>query len=138
MLLNFSQIKETCLYIQDVESSQSFYHGLLGLEVIGRAEGKHVFFRAGSSVLLCFIAENSKMKTSPPAHYAKGKQHFAFEVSQEDYEDTKKRITLLGIDIIDVLVWKSGQESFYFNDPDGHVLEVVPNGVWEYKEAVSK
>ena len=78
------------------------------------------------------------MKTSPPAHYAKGKQHFAFEVSQEDYEDTKKRITLLGIDIIDVLVWKSGQESFYFNDPDGHVLEVVPNGVWEYKEAVSK
>ena len=131
MLLNFSQIKETCLYIHDIEASEHFYHELLGLEVIGKAEGRHIFFRAGSSVLLCFIAENSKRKTSPPAHYAKGKQHFAFEVSTDDYADTKKYITTLGIDIIDELVWKNGQESFYFNDPDGHVLEIVPKGVWE-------
>jgi catechol 2,3-dioxygenase-like lactoylglutathione lyase family enzyme len=130
MLLNFSQIKETCLYIQDIEASQKFYQGLLGLEVIGKADGRHIFFRAGTSVLLCFIAENSKRKTSPPAHYAKGKQHFAFEVSTADYEKTKQHIGSMGIEIIDVLIWKNGRESFYFNDPDGHVLEVVPNGVW--------
>lgn len=131
MIMNFSQIKETCLYIQDLETSHSFYHVLLGLEVIGRAEGRHIFFRAGTSVLLCFIAENSKTKISPPAHFATGKQHFAFEVSQENYYKTKQDIVSLGIEVIDTLIWKSGQESFYFNDPDGHVLEVVPKGVWE-------
>ena len=129
--MKFSQIKETCLYIQDIDQSYDFYKGLLGLEVIGRAEGRHIFFRAGASVLLCFIAENSKTKTSPPAHYAEGKQHYAFEVTKEEYKETKEEIISLGIEIIDELVWKSGQESFYFNDPDGHVLEVVPKGVWE-------
>ena len=131
MSLNFSQIKETCLYIQNLNATCDFYHGLLGLEVIGRAEDKHIFFRAGSTVLLCFIAENSKTKKSPPAHYAVGKQHFAFEVDAQDYTRTKEQIVALGIEIIDVLVWKSGQESFYFHDPDSHVLEVVPKGVWE-------
>jgi len=131
MSMNFSQIKETCLYVQDIEKSYDFYQGLLGLEVIGRADGRHIFFRAGTSVLLCFIAENSKTKTSPPPHYATGKQHFAFEVAQDAYSKTKAQITSLGIEVIDVLVWKSGQESFYFNDPDGHVLEVVPEGVWK-------
>ncbi len=131
--MNFSQIKETCLYTQDLKASYDFYHGLLELEVIGRAEGRHIFFRAGSSVLLCFIAEDSKKKTSPPAHYATGKQHFAFEVARDEYSKTKEKIISLSIEIIDELVWKSGQESFYFNDPDGHVLEVVPKGVWEYK-----
>ena len=131
MAINFSQIKETCLYVQDIEKTFAFYHGLLEMEVIGRTEGRHIFFRAGTSVLLCFIAENSKTKTSPPAHYATGKQHFAFEVAREEYNETKEKIISLGIEIIDELVWKSGQESFYFNDPDGHVLEVVPKGVWE-------
>jgi hypothetical protein len=36
----------------------------------------------------------------------------------------------LGIEVIDELVWKNGLESFYFNYPDGHVLEVVPKGGW--------
>lgn len=128
--MNFSQIKETCLYIQDIDVSNDFYHDILGLEVIGKAEDRHIFFRAGGSVLLCFIAENSKHKTSPPAHYATGKQHFALEVEPKEYVKTKEEVISFGIEIIDVLVWKSGQESFYFNDLDGHVLEVVPKGVW--------
>lgn len=124
-------IKETCLYIQDLEKAKSFYHDKLGLEIIHYQPEKHIFFRAGSSVLLCFNPSDAKLKTSPPPHFAEGNQHFAFEVNKEDYEKCKLKINSLGIQIIDKLVWKSGQESFYFNDPEDNVLEIVPIGVWD-------
>lgn len=124
------QIKETCLYIKDLEAAKDFYYGKLELDIIHYEPGKHIFFRAGSSVLLCFDPDDSKTKESPPPHYATGKQHYAFEVAQQDYQRVKEKIQSLGIEIIDQLVWKSGQESFYFNDPEGNVLEFVPIGVW--------
>lgn len=124
------KIKETCLYIHDLEAAKAFYNGKLGLEIIHYQPEKHIFFRAGQSVLLCFNPDDSKVKTSPPPHFAEGNQHFAFEVKQSDYLKCKSRIESLNIRIIDKLVWKSGQESFYFNDPEGNVLEIVPVGVW--------
>lgn len=124
------KIKETCLYIKDLETARDFYHKKLGMEIIHYEENKHAFFRAGSSVLLCFNPDDSRHKKSPPPHYAEGNQHYAFEVSKEDYETVKAKIKALDIRIIDQLVWKNGQESFYFNDPEGNVLEFVPEGVW--------
>jgi len=125
------KIKETCLYIHDLEGAVRFYHELLGFEMIHYLPKKHVFFRVGSSVLLCFNPEDSKNKTSPPAHYGGGHQHFAFEVSREDYLKCKKDIKQKGITITDEVIWKSGQESFYFNDHEENVLEIVPEGIWE-------
>jgi len=124
------KIKESCLYIHDLEAAKAFYHKKLGLEIIHYQPQKHIFFRAGASVLLCFNPEDSKMKLSPPAHFAEGNQHFAFEVDKADYEHCKSKIESLNIPITDKLIWKSGQESFYFNDPEGNVLEIVPVGVW--------
>src|SRR6187200_2392964 len=114
--MNFVKIKETCLYVQDLEKAKTFYHEILGLPIINYSENKHIFFRAGNSVLLCFNPEESKMKKSPPAHFGGGKQHFAFEVSKEDYEASKLAIIEMGIKITDTLKWKDGQESFYFED----------------------
>ena len=129
--MNFKQIKETCLYFEDLQLAKKFYHDLLKLPIIGQAEGRHIFFRAGTSVLLCFNPSDSRLKKSPPAHYSQGKYHFAFEVSKDEYEWHKKEIVNLGITIIDQLTWKNGQESFYFNDPIGNVVEIVPEGVWD-------
>lgn len=127
----FLRIKETCLYIKDLYKARRFYEGILEMEVIHFLEGQHLFLRAGQSVLLCFNPNISSKKTSPPAHFAHGNQHFAFEVLQTDYENCKRRIIELGISITDEVIWKSGQESFYFNDPEDNVLEVVPSGIWE-------
>lgn len=124
------RIKETCLYINDLNQAVVFYHEKLGFELIHYLASKHAFFRVGQSVLLCFNPEDSKNKVSPPPHYATGNQHFAFEVSRADYELVKSKIELLGISISDKLIWKSGQESFYFNDPENNILEIVPEGVW--------
>ena len=126
------RIKETCLYIHDLENAKSFYQDILGLPVISYAEGKHLFLRAGQSVLLLFNPEDSKNKTSPPAHFGGGKQHFAFEVPERMYEASMREIVSKGIEIIEELTWKSGKKSFYFNDPEGNVLEILPeSGIWD-------
>ncbi len=49
-------------------------------------------------------------KKNLPAHYAEGKQRLAFEVPEQ--------------------AWKKGLKSFYFSDPAGNVLEIVPEGIW--------
>lgn len=129
--MKFIKIKETCLYVHDLEKIRNFYHGVLELPLISYVQGKHIFFKAGSSVLLCFNPEDSKLKQSPPAHYGGGKQHFAFEVPQQDYESSKRWIQDKGIVITDTVTWSDGVESFYFEDPEGNVLEIVPDkGIW--------
>jgi catechol-2,3-dioxygenase len=129
--MKIRQIKETCLYVHDLEKTKNFYHHIMGLPIINYVEQKHIFFRAGTSVLLCFNPEDSQKKQSPPAHYAEGKQHFAFEVSKIEYGTMKDELIHKGITIIDTIVWKNGQESFYFQDPEGNVLEIVPEGIWD-------
>lgn len=128
--MNITQIKETCLYFHDLEKAHRFYHELLGLPVISYVHGKHIFFRAGSSVLLCFNPDDSKNKKSPPGHFAEGRYHLAFEVRSEEYETHKQELLAKGIVLTDKVIWESGQESFYFEDPEGNVLEIVPEGIW--------
>ncbi len=129
--MNFNSIKETCLYVSDLEASKEFYHTKLGMPVISFVKERHIFFRCGSSVLLCFLPEDSKTKTSPPGHYAHGKQHIAFEVSRSNYEDSLEEVKRLGVDVTDEQTWAKGHRSFYFEDPDGHVLEIVEEGMWD-------
>jgi catechol 2,3-dioxygenase-like lactoylglutathione lyase family enzyme len=132
MQLKFSGIKETCIYTTSLDEAREFYHHKLGLPVISEVSGKHIFFRAGNSVLLCFNPDDSKNKVTPPAHFAQGKIHFAFEVPDEFYERTKAEIISRGIVITDEVTWKSGKKSFYFEDSAGNVLEVVPDtGIWD-------
>jgi len=130
--MKIQAIKETCIYSSNLEEMKTFYAEKLGLPVIGYIQHKHIFFRAGSSVLLCFNPEDSALKESPPAHYANGKIHFAFEVLDGEYEQTKMELIEKGILITDEITWKSGKKSFYFEDPVGNVLEIVPDaGIWE-------
>jgi len=130
--MDFLKIKETCLYVHDLEKARAFYGDTLGLPVISYLRGKHLFLRVGSCVLLLFNPEDSRQKSSPPPHFGGGKQHFAFEVSADEYERSKKHISEKGIDVIEEITWKSGKKSFYFNDPEGNVLEVLPDeGIWD-------
>ena len=95
-------------------------------------EGRHVFFNAGTSVLLCFIAdktENNSIKL--PSHGAKGSIHFAFEVNRDEYESAKQEIMQKGILIEHEQEWNNKLFSFYFRDPDGHLLEIAQQGIWD-------
>ncbi|GAB2631672.1 VOC family protein [Belliella aquatica] len=129
--MNYTQIKEICLYISDIDQAERFCHNLLEMPVISKVEGRHIFFRCGSSVLLCFIPEVTKNEINLPPHFASGKQHIAFEVSADDYSESKQKIIRNGIEITHEQEWSDGQRSIYFEDPFGNVLELVPKGIWE-------
>ncbi|GAB3829323.1 VOC family protein [Pontibacter rugosus] len=129
--MEIKKIKETCLYVSDLEQSKAFYHGKLGFKVIGEVKDRHVFFRAGASVLLCFIAEAAKKGGHLPPHFGAGELHLAFEVEQEQYTLWKQQVEGQGIEIEQEYDWGGGFLSFYFRDPDRHLLEVVMEGMWE-------
>ncbi len=129
--MQINQIKETCLYIKDLEGAKSFYHGLLGLPIITHVPDKLIFFKSGTSVLLCFNPEHSKDQEVPPAHFAVGMQHIAFEVEAASYEAAKVELGQKGIEITYEHKWPNGKLSAYFEDPEGHVLEIVPSGLWD-------
>ncbi|PRY86949.1 VOC family protein [Mongoliibacter ruber] len=129
--MKYTQIKETCLYINDLDLAENFYHELLHMPIISKVDGRHIFFRCGSSVLLCFLPEVTSNEQNLPPHFAHGKQHIAFEVSKRDYLKTKSELLEKGITITHEQEWSKGQESCYFEDPFGHVLEIVPHGIWE-------
>jgi catechol-2,3-dioxygenase len=99
-MLKISSIKETCLYVKDLQQTKDFYHGLLNLPVINYVENKFIFFRAGSSVLLCFNPEESKKQQNLPSHFAEGQIHFAFEVKKEDYASWKDHLTNNNVKIL--------------------------------------
>ncbi|WP_421891762.1 VOC family protein [Marinoscillum sp.] len=129
--MDFTQIKETCLYVQNLDRTREFYEGVLGLKVISHQNQRHIFFRLGTSVLLCFITEATRNETVLPPHYAEGKQHIAFEVAPGDYESVKRTVIERGVTITHEQEWRPLVNSFYFEDPDGHVLEIVPAGMWD-------
>lgn len=131
MGIEINKIKETCLYIADLERTKAFYSGKLGFKVIGEVKDRHVFFRAGESVLLCFISEASKKGGHLPPHFGSGQLHLAFEVAKESYADWKQKIERRGIEIEQEYDWGKGFHSFYFRDPDKHLLEIVMAGMWE-------
>jgi catechol 2,3-dioxygenase-like lactoylglutathione lyase family enzyme len=129
--MEIKKIKETCLYVTDLGRTRKFYQEKLGLDVIGEVKGRHVFFRAGASVLLCFIPEMSGKGGTLPPHFGSGQLHLAFEVSREDYEGWKNKIKQAGIEMEQEYDWGRGFLSFYFRDPDRHLLEIVMEGMWE-------
>jgi catechol 2,3-dioxygenase-like lactoylglutathione lyase family enzyme len=129
--MQLQKIKETCLYVKDLERTQAFYNGLLGLPVISFKAGRHVFFRAGEDVLLCFLPEATKDDTHLPRHFGYGEQHFAFECKVGEYHKWKQNLKDLNIEIEHEEDWGRGFLSVYFRDPDNHCLEIVMPGMWD-------
>jgi len=55
--MQVAEVLETCLSVDDLEQEEKFYHDVLGLRVVLREEGRHVFLRCGRGMLLLFRSE---------------------------------------------------------------------------------
>lgn len=127
--MKLTGIKETCLYIKNIERTKEFYHGILGLEIFLSTK-THVFFKIGNSMLLCFLNAFAKTQEHLPKHFAEGSIHFAFETTMTGYKNCKGEIMENGINIEHEQVWKNGRKSFYFRDPDNNLVEILQPGIW--------
>jgi catechol 2,3-dioxygenase-like lactoylglutathione lyase family enzyme len=131
-----SRLLETCIYADDLEAAESFYHGLLGLEVYSRMPGRQVFFQCGDAMFLVF---NPAMTTGPesringaiiPRHGTSGAGHVAFAASEGELDEWRIKLDASGIAIESEVTWPSGGRSIYFRDPAGNSVELAMPSIW--------
>jgi catechol 2,3-dioxygenase-like lactoylglutathione lyase family enzyme len=126
-------IHEAALYTDDLEAAERFWRRL-GLPFIGRAEGRHVFFRAGVDLLLVFDASATRRAGgSVPAHGATGAGHVALAVPDEAALDAwRRRLEHADVAIETETTWPTGGRSLYFRDPAGNSIELITRGSWGF------
>jgi catechol 2,3-dioxygenase-like lactoylglutathione lyase family enzyme len=127
----FQGIIETGIYAEDLVAAEAFYHDVLGLAVMGREAGRHVFFRVSeASLLLVFNPESCRKGDVLPAHGATGPGHFALGVRAESLDHWRRRLGEKGVTIEKEVTWPRGGRSLYFRDPAGNLVEILTPGVW--------
>jgi catechol 2,3-dioxygenase-like lactoylglutathione lyase family enzyme len=130
-ILKIKTVIETAIYVDDLDAAEEFYNSVLGLLVIGKNPGHHVFFQVGeASVLLAFRAEATLKGDQLPPHGASGPGHFALGIEAEAFDAWRTRLRDLGINIEKEVEWPKGGKSLYFRDPAGNLVELVTPGVW--------
>src|SRR5258707_1078515 len=128
--MKIQAVIETAIYLDDLDKAEAFYRTILGLRVIGKEPGRHVFFQVGaSSVLLAFIADTTLKEDRTP-HGAKGPGHFALGIETEALDVWRQKLQENGVTIEDEVTWPRGGRSFYFRDPAENSVELVTPGVW--------
>lgn len=124
-------VVETAIYATDLGTAEAFYAGVLGLPVIGREAGRHVFFRVGErNVLLVFNADATLAGGMLPAHGARGPGHFALAVPAASLDVWRDHLTACGVEVEKEITWPLGGRSIYFRDTSGNSVELVTPGVW--------
>ena len=129
------EILETSVYADDLGAAERFYAGVLGMEVIARGPGRHVFFRCGARVFLVFDAARTLEPGALPPHGARGPGHVAFAVAEAEIEAWRGRLEGAGVEIETDFAWPRGGRSLYFRDPAGNSIELATPGIWRIPEA---
>ena len=124
------ELNHTIIHARDNRESARFFADLLGLEITAEW-GPFVAVALGNGVTLDFA-------TIPAEHIAM--QHYAFLVSEEEFDAAYARITERGIEHYadphrqqpGAINHNDGGRGVYFMDPAGHAMELitVPYGGW--------
>jgi catechol 2,3-dioxygenase-like lactoylglutathione lyase family enzyme len=117
-------IDHVALVVRDVERSIRWYADVLGLERLHADVWGDVpaFIGAGTTALALFPVRDGDPKPRP-ARNAIAMLHLAFRVDAEGFRNAKEELTRRGI------AWELQDHqishSIYFEDPDGHQLEIT-------------
>src|SRR5277367_2960066 len=120
-IVKIKAVVETAFYVDDLQAAETFYGRILGLWVIGKEAGRHVFFQVGeASVLLAFLAESTLKGDHLPPHGATGPGHFALGIEAEAFDAWREFLHANGVAIEREMEWPRGGKSLYFRDPAGN------------------
>lgn len=129
-------VLESCLYAEDLAAAENFYGRVLGLELIAREAGRHVFFRCGTGVVLIFNPATTATTTTEvagakiPLHGARGAGHLAFRVPEPELAAWRQHLRAAGVAIESEVRWPQGGHSIYFRDPADNSVELATPQLW--------
>ncbi len=87
-------IIETAIYVDDLDAAEEFYQRVLGIKVIAKKQGRHVFFQVGeASVLLAFNPKATGIETQTP-HGSIGPGHFALGIEMQSLNQWRSILLL--------------------------------------------
>ncbi len=131
----FDAVLEAAVYAPDLDAAEEFYAGVLGLEKIARVDDRHVFFRAGKTVVLVFNPTRTReASTNPdmpvPPHGAEGPGHLCLAADAAAIAEWADRLKAAGVPIEADFHWPNGARSIYFRDPADNSLEIAEPRLW--------
>ncbi|MDF2494014.1 VOC family protein [Sphingomonas sp.] len=127
---------ETALYVDDMARSARFFRDVLGLAPMIESDRLTAFDAGHGGVLLVFArGQSTEDVTVPggtiPGHDGHGPLHMAFAIGANEVEAWRTHLAEHGVEVTQEVSWPAGGRSLYFNDPDGHVLELATPGLWK-------
>lgn len=132
--MKITKIIETSIYSSNLKEMKDFYIDILGLDLVSEEKDRHVFLKAGKSMLLIFNPNNTLNNINDifPSHGAFSPPsiiHFAFEIKREDYQKWKSLLKENKISIEKEI--KFGKSKLiYFRDPVGNMVEFITSNAW--------
>ncbi len=118
------QFHHVVLEVSDLERSERFYGEAIGLEPVGRGafpeDGPNSAFETGDGQYVVLVERPVVASDGPGVHTN-------FMVPTEEYHAVYDRLKALGSLVIDHRAEQRsvGEVSTYFNDPDGHRLQIT-------------
>jgi catechol-2,3-dioxygenase len=132
--MGVKKLGHVVLKVRDLERSEAFYTGVVGLAVTGRLPGRMVFFAVPGNQDSHDLAL-WKVGADAPAPQPKqvGLFHVAWQVERpEDLEALYRALQAKGVPVRGTMD-HGANLSVYFEDPDGHLLEFTyekPRASW--------
>ena len=122
--MKLERLDHVAISVTDVPASAAWYHDVMGLERVYEAEWGDfpAMMSAGSSGIALFPIEGGSPKP-PPGRDVLAMRHLAFGTDGAGLAQAEAELIQRGI------AFKSQHHgvsrSIYFNDPDGHELELT-------------
>lgn len=117
-------LDHVAIRVRDLNISTDWYQKVLGLKKYQLSEWGNfpIFLLSGKSGIALFPANTNDTQLDSTSKNVKI-DHFAFNVTKENFEKAKKRYTELNLnfDIQDHHYF----DSIYTKDPDGHTVELT-------------
>lgn len=131
-------VLESVLYAPELAVAEAFYNRLLGREPHARVEGRHVFYKLDSQMLLIFNPEATRMPPANdalpvPSHGAEGQGHLCFTATASDLQFWRNRLADMGVAIEADFEWPNGGRSIFFRDPAGNSVEFAEPRIWGFE-----
>jgi catechol 2,3-dioxygenase-like lactoylglutathione lyase family enzyme len=120
MALKIEGVTHWSIPVNNLDESEAFYGGLLGLEHIGRL---------GNSVMSCYAAGDNRIllcERDKPGE-PEPRVHHSLTVSPETLVEACKLFKEKKVDVIELIYRAKGTftgRELYFNDPSGNRLEL--------------
>jgi lactoylglutathione lyase len=117
-MLPITGVYEIAIRVKDLARAESFYKNVLGLEEGIRDERRNwLFLRVGGGSGMVVLQED---KGEWPT------QHFAFTLKETDIKSAASMLKDVGVSVSEPVYhrWMNAV-SIYFDDPDGHKLELL-------------